>query len=177
MHQQSAKALSHFFKSGEVSASSIAEKTLKRIAKHDAQLDAFLSVLTDRVLLKAQELDQKRAANKPLGKLAGVPIAVKDNMHVKGEITTCASRFLSNYRAVFDATVVRLLEEEDALIIGKTNLDEFAMGSSTENSAFKTTKNPWNLSCSPGGSSGGSAALVAARLCPIALGSDTGGVY
>ncbi|HSW87075.1 MAG TPA: Asp-tRNA(Asn)/Glu-tRNA(Gln) amidotransferase subunit GatA [Rhabdochlamydiaceae bacterium] len=175
MHQQSAKALSHFFKSGEVSASSIAEKTLTRIAKHDAQLDAFLSILTDRVLLKAQELDRKRASNKPLGKLAGVPIVVKDNMHIKGEITTCASRFLSNYRAVFDATVVRLLEEEDALIIGKTNLDEFAMGSSTENSAFKTTKNPWDLSCSPGGSSGGSAASVAARLCPIALGSDTGG--
>jgi aspartyl-tRNA(Asn)/glutamyl-tRNA(Gln) amidotransferase subunit A len=90
-------------------------------------------------------------------------------------MTTCGSKFLSNYRAVFDATVTRLIEEEDALIIGKTNMDEFAMGSSTENSAYQLTKNPWNLACSPGGSSGGSAAAVAARFCPLAFGSDTGG--
>jgi aspartyl-tRNA(Asn)/glutamyl-tRNA(Gln) amidotransferase subunit A len=124
---------------------------------------------------KAKQLDEKRKLGKRLGKLAGVPIAIKDNIHIKGEMTTCASRFLQNYRALFDATVVKLFEAEDALLIGKTNLDEFAMGSSTENSAYHLTKNPWDLTCSPGGSSGGSAAAVAARFCPIALGSDTGG--
>lgn len=96
----------------------------------------------------------KKAAGKPLGKLSAIPIAIKDNIHIKGEISTCASRFLTNYRAPFDSTAVRLLEEEDAILIGKTNMDEFAMGSSTENSALKKTHNPWNLKCTPGGSSG-----------------------
>lgn len=175
MHQHSASALRDLFLKGELSATSIAEKTLTRIAYHDPKVGAFLSVHSERFMRKAKELDHKRSAGKTFGKLAGIPIAVKDNIHIDGEISTCASKFLSNYRAVFDATVVRLMEEEDALLIGKTNLDEFAMGSSTENSAYQLTKNPWDLSCTPGGSSGGSAAAVAARLCPIALGSDTGG--
>jgi aspartyl-tRNA(Asn)/glutamyl-tRNA(Gln) amidotransferase subunit A len=175
MYRLSAQALRELFCKGDISAQAIAESTLKRIAQHDGQVGAFLSLMSERVLDKAQQLDKKRKAGKPLGKLAGVPVAIKDNIHIKGEMTTCASRFLSNYRAVFDATVVKLLEEEDALLIGKTNLDEFAMGSSTESSAFKITKNPWDLRSSPGGSSGGSAAAVAARFCPIALGSDTGG--
>lgn len=175
MYRLPAHALRDLFCKGEVSARKIAETTLQRIAQHDPQVGAFLALMSERMLEKAEKLDQKRKAGKPLGKLAGVPVALKDNIHVKGEITTCASRFLQNYRAVFDATVVKLLEEEDALLIGKTNLDEFAMGSSTENSAYQLTKNPWDLKCSPGGSSGGSAAAVAARFCPIALGSDTGG--
>lgn len=174
-HRYSATALTHLFEKGEISAQEILEQSLARIEKHDQQLLAFLAVFKERAWKKAEALDKKRASSAKLGRLAGVPIALKDNIHVKGELTTCASRFLANYRAVFDATVTRLLEEEDALIIGKTNMDEFAMGSSTENSAFQKTKNPWDLSCSPGGSSGGSAAAVAARLCPIALGSDTGG--
>jgi len=124
---------------------------------------------------KAEELDRKKAAGHRLGKLAAVPVAIKDNIHVEGEITSCASKFLVNYRAPFTATAVTLMEEEDAIILGKTNLDEFGMGSSTENSALQRTVNPWDLSCSPGGSSGGSAAAVAARLCLLALGTDTGG--
>ncbi len=175
MHRLSAQALRELFAKGEASAADIAEKTLKRIAHHDVQIGAFLALLSERVMEKAKALDAKRKAGKPLGKLAGVPVALKDNMHIKGEISTCGSRFLQDYRAVFDATVVKLLEEQDALLIGKTNMDEFAMGSSTENSAYQLTKNPWDLTCSPGGSSGGSAAAVCARFCPIALGSDTGG--
>ncbi len=175
MYRLSALAIREHFLKGDLSARSIAEETLKRVEKHDPQTQAFLNILSERMLAQADKLDQKRKKKQPLGKLAGIPIAIKDNIHIQGEITTCASKFLSNYRAVFDATVTRLIEEEDGLIIGKTNLDEFAMGSSTENSAFQKTKNPWNTACTPGGSSGGSAAAVAARLCPIALGSDTGG--
>lgn len=175
IHTLSAREIRDRFLKGELSAVSIVEAFLSRIQHHDHQIAAFLNVLKERAIEKAKQLDIKKASGKPLGKLAAVPIAVKDNMHIKGEISTCGSKFLSNYKAPFDSTVVRLLEEEDAILIGKTNLDEFAMGSSTENSAFKITYNPWNLKCSPGGSSGGSAAAVAARFCPIALGSDTGG--
>lgn len=175
MYTLTAQELKARFISGELSAEKITDYTLERIALHDPSIGAFLTLFSDRMREKARQLDKKRAGGKPLGKLAGVPIAIKDNIHVSGELTTCASQFLSNYRALFDATAVRLLEEEDALLIGKTNLDEFAMGSSTENSAYHKTKNPWRLNCTPGGSSGGSAAAVAARLCPLALGSDTGG--
>lgn len=175
LHTLSARELSARFRSGEVSATQIIDHFLKRIHGLDGELGAFLAVFDERARAKAVELDAKRASGAPLGKLAGVPIAVKDNIHVKGEISTCGSKFLTNYRAPFESTAVRLLEAEDAIIIGKTNLDEFAMGSSTENSALQSTRNPWDLSCCPGGSSGGSAAAVAARLCPIALGSDTGG--
>ncbi len=175
MHDTSAHELADRFKKGELSAVQIVEACLKRIALHEPKIGAFLKVLNERALRKAEELDKKRKGGKPLGKLAGVPVALKDNMHIKGEITSCGSKFLSNYKAPFDATVTRLLEEEDAILIGKTNMDEFAMGSSTENSAYHITKNPWDLKCTPGGSSGGAGAAVAAGFCPIALGSDTGG--
>ncbi len=163
------------FVEGAITATEIVEKHLQKIRKQDGELGAFLKVLDERALRSAQALDAKRRTGKRLGKLAGVPIAIKDNIHIKGELTTCGSLFLKNYRAPFDATAVSLLEQEDALFIGKTNLDEFAMGSSMENTAFHTTKNPHNLKCTPGGSSGGSAAAVAAGFCSIALGSDTGG--
>lgn len=175
MYKLSAHALTQLFKSGDLSAVKITETFLARIAHFDPKLGSFLSVFSERALEKAKKLDQKRKKNEPLGKLAAVPVGIKDLIHVKGEITTCASQFLTNYRALFDATAVKLLEDEDAIILGKNNMDEFAMGSSGEHSAFHPTKNPWNLACSPGGSSSGPAAAVSARLCPIALGTDTGG--
>ena len=175
LHHFSAVELRDAFIRGDFSALHIAEYFLKRIENHNQQLGAYLTILGPRMLLKAEALDRKRAQNKPLGKLAGVPVAIKDNMHISGEITSCGSKILQNYRAPFDATAVRLLEEEDALITGKTNLDEFAMGSSNENSAFFNAHNPWEPSCTPGGSSGGSAAAIAARLSLIGTGSDTGG--
>jgi len=175
MYRKTARALKEGFIKGEYTASQIASYFLTRIQILDQDTNAFLSVISERVMKKAEELDERRAEGKPIGRLAAVPIALKDNIHIKGEITTCASRFLSNYEAPFDATVTKLIEAEDGLIIGKTNLDEFAMGSSTENSAYKTTRNPWNLSYSSGGSSGGSAAAVCGRMSPLSLGSDTGG--
>lgn len=175
MYQKSAHQLHDAFVLGEHSATDICEYFLKRIHRLDDKVGSFLQVLPDSALAQAEELDKKRKSGKPLGKLAGVPIAIKDNIHIKGQNTTCASRVLSNYKALFDATAVRLLKEEDAILIGKTNLDEFAMGGSTEHSAFLSTHNPWNLKCTAGGSSGGSSAAVSARFCPLALGSDTGG--
>jgi aspartyl-tRNA(Asn)/glutamyl-tRNA(Gln) amidotransferase subunit A len=175
MHRLTAIEIRDKFLKGEISATAIVAFFLQRINQFDGQICAFLEVYQDRAMDQAAKLDEKRAKGIKLGRLAAIPIAIKDNIHVKGEITSCASKFLANYRSPFNATVTELLEAEDAIIIGKTNLDEFAMGSSTENSAFKPTHNPWNPTCSPGGSSGGSAAAVAASFCPIALGSDTGG--
>lgn len=175
MHKLSAIEIRDKFLRGEVTAIEITNTFLQRIEQYDSQVGAFLAILSERAKKQAEKLDEKRSSGGKLGKLAGIPIAIKDNIHIKGELSTCASRFLANYRAPFNATVTRLLEDEDAILIGKTNMDEFAMGSSTENSAFQKTYNPWNLACTPGGSSGGSAAAVAARLCPISLGTDTGG--
>lgn len=175
MYQLSGCEIKDLFIKGEKSASEIVTYFLNRTKKLDPQLDALITVLSERALKKAKALDAKRAEGKPLGKLAGIPIILKDNMQIKGEKTTCGSKFLENYIAPFDATVTRLIDDADGIIIAKSNLDEFAMGSSTEHSAFMKTKNPWNLKCTPGGSSGGSAAAVAARLAPISLGSDTGG--
>ncbi len=171
----SAKQLHEHFIKGDFSAQQIIEYFFQRIQTFDPMLKAFLCPLYERSLKKAQLLDQKRAQNKPLGKLAAIPIAIKDNMHIQDVITTCGSKFLENYKAPFSASVTEFLEEEDAILIGKTNLDEFAMGSSSEHSAYFPSHNPWNLECSPGGSSSGSAVAVAARLAPLSLGSDTGG--
>jgi len=175
MHRLSALELNKKFLSGELKAEEIVSYFLKRIEKIDPSIKAFLTTFPEKALKQAKEQDVRRQKGDKLGRLAGVPIAIKDNIHIEGELTTCGSRFLTNFKAPFSATAIRLLAEEDAIFIGKTNLDEFAMGSSTENSSFFPTNNPWDLTCTPGGSSGGSAAAVAARLVPLALGSDTGG--
>jgi aspartyl-tRNA(Asn)/glutamyl-tRNA(Gln) amidotransferase subunit A len=170
-----ATALREDIVSRKVRAVEVAERHLGRISEVDSKVRAFITVMKDAALAQARRVDEKLARGEPVGALAGLPVALKDNLCVKGERTTCGSRILEDYVAPYDATVVERLEKADAVLVGKANLDEFAMGSSTENSAFFTTRNPWDLECVPGGSSGGSAAAVAAGMAALALGSDTGG--
>ncbi len=160
---------------GELHAEAACADALDRIRRLDGELGAFLAVSADEALAAAREVDRARDAGRPLGALAGVPIALKDALCTLGTETTCASRILEGWQPPYDATVVTRLREAGAVLVGKTNMDEFAMGSSTEHSAYRACKNPWDLARTPGGSSGGSAVAVAARLCLGALGSDTGG--
>ena len=160
---------------GELSVKELVQDYLDRITELDSHLDAFNSVFAERSIDKARELDKLRGADVNRYPLFGLPIAVKDNLCTSYGHTTCSSRILANFQAPYTATAVARLEDAGAVIIGKANMDEFAMGSSTENSAFKTTRNPWNPAHVPGGSSGGPAAAVSAGLCAAALGSDTGG--
>lgn len=175
LDQSTAVEIRDSFLKGERSARQIVQEQLGIIKGREKHVDAFLQVTEDHAFARAEELDRRRAAGKDTGLLAAVPVAVKDNICMEGVRTTCASRMLENFVPPYSAHVVERLEAEGAIIVGKTNLDEFAMGSSTENSGFKTTKNPWDRSRIPGGSSGGSAAAVASRMVPLALGSDTGG--
>ncbi len=160
---------------GEVTAAELTSAHLDVIRQRESQVQAFLDFDEEGALQAAAEVDRKRAAGEPLGRLAGIPIAIKDNICVQGWKTTCASKILSNFSPPYNAHVIERLKAEDAVLIGRTNLDEFAMGSSCENSAVQKTFNPWDLACAPGGSSGGSAAAVSAGMAPLSLGSDTGG--
>jgi len=161
--------------SGESTSVALTEAFLKRIADHDDSVKAFLRVDPQAALARAAEIDQRRIEGKPVGRLGGLPVAVKDLLCTRGQPTTCGSRILADFRPPYDATVVARLKAADAVLIGKTNMDEFAMGGSNENSAFQVTCNPWDLRRIPGGSSGGSAASVASSMAPLAVGSDTGG--
>ncbi|MBT5275172.1 MAG: Asp-tRNA(Asn)/Glu-tRNA(Gln) amidotransferase subunit GatA [Ilumatobacter sp.] len=171
----SAIDLAQNVRSNVTTAADVVEEHLARIAERDGEIHAFNLVLADEARARAVEIDEMISAGRDPGPLAGVPVALKDNMCTQGIPTTCSSKILADWRPPYDATVVTRLRDAGAIFVGKTNLDEFAMGSSTENSAFGPTKNPLDTTRVPGGSSGGSAAAVAADFAPISFGSDTGG--
>jgi len=160
---------------GDLSCRQAAGDALARIRALDGAVGALMRDCGDEALERAAELDARRARGEKLGPLGGVPLVLKDNLCWRDHVTSCSSKILEDYRAPYTATVVERLLAADAVVVAQSNMDEFAMGSSTENSAFKTTRNPWDLARAPGGSSGGSAAAVAAGYAPLALGSDTGG--
>ena len=172
---QSATQQRELLRTGQLTSVELTTVYLEQIKSRESTVKAFVHLDEQQALDTAQRIDTRRAAGEPLGDLAGIPVAVKDNLCSQGIPTTCASKILSGFIPPYDATVVTKLKTADAVLIGRTNMDEFAMGSSTENSAIQVTNNPWNLQCIPGGSSGGSAACIAANFAPLALGSDTGG--
>jgi aspartyl-tRNA(Asn)/glutamyl-tRNA(Gln) amidotransferase subunit A len=159
----------------ELTISKINKAYIERINEKEKDLDAFMTLLTDEALEKAKKIEEKIENGDITSSLAGIPIGIKDNICTKGIKTTCSSKMLENFIAPYDATVMEKINSQNMIPLGKLNMDEFAMGSSTENSAFKKTRNPWNLNKVPGGSSGGSASAVATGMVPWALGSDTGG--
>ena len=175
LHKLGLVELHKKFTAGEVTAAEIARAYFLRISQVEPKVKAFVTQTKDAAYQQAEDLDQRLKVWRKTHPLTGMPLAVKDNICTDGVPTTCSSRMLQNFVPPYDATVVSKLRSQGYILVGKTNLDEFAMGSSTENSAFGPSRNPWDLHCVPGGSSGGSAAAVAAEECAAALGSDTGG--
>jgi len=175
VQELSAKELRDRIAAHQISSVEATKTVFERIEQFEPVIGAYISTFKEQALAKAGEVDEKIAGGESVGQLAGVPVAIKDVMCTAFGATTCASKILENFHAPYNATVVEKLLAADAVIVGKTNMDEFAMGSSTENSGLTRTVNPWDTTRVPGGSSGGSAAAVAARLCYAALGSDTGG--
>ena len=174
MHDKTVTQLAAALASGELSSRELTSHFLQRIEKADGQLNSFITVTAEQALSQAEAADKARADGKA-GKLTGIPLALKDIFCTQGVKTSCGSKMLDNFLAPYDATVVEKLSAAGTISLGKTNMDEFAMGSSNENSHYGAVKNPWDLAAVPGGSSGGSAAAVAAGLVPAAMGTDTGG--
>ena len=175
LKKATAGQLAREYREGTATVSEVISGVFEEIERRDPELKSFLRTRKDEAMEEARAADRAFAENEPVGPLAGIPLAVKDNLHIRGERTTCGSRILEDYVPTYSSTAVDRLRKAGAIVIGKTNMDEFAMGSSTENSAFFVTRNPHDIERVPGGSSGGSAAAVSAGLVPVALGSDTGG--
>lgn len=175
MHTWTAHEIRDKIKNKEISSKEITKSYLDRIEKVENKVESYITVLPEEAIKSAEEVDKKIATGAPVGNLAGVPMALKDNLCTRDVLTTCASKMLYNFKPPYDATVTKKLKDADTVLLGKLNMDEFAMGSSTENSYFKKTKNPYDITKVPGGSSGGSAACVAADEAAFTLGSDTGG--
>ena len=175
MYQQTIGALHAALKNKEFSAEELTQNVLKRIDAVEPSVKAYLTLMPEAALQKAREVDAKLQKGEAISPLAGIPGAIKDNICTKGMRTSCASKILDKFVPPYDATVMEKLAAQDAVVVGKANMDEFAMGGSTENSGYHITCNPWDLKTVPGGSSGGSAAAVAAGEAIWALGSDTGG--
>ncbi len=175
LYEYTAHELAEMLDKKEISSEELTKAYYDRIREKDGEVKAYVSLMEDKALKRAKQVDEKRAKNEKVGKYAGIPVGIKDNMCITNTKTTCSSKMLENFVSPYNATVIEKLNDEDLVFLGKLNMDEFAMGSSTETSAFFKTHNPWDLDRVPGGSSGGSAAAVAADLAPWTLGSDTGG--